>query len=340
MTFFIGEIGVNHENNIDNALKMIDHLSYAKWDAAKFQSYKANKLARKESPSYWDTSKEKIKSQHELFSKFDSWNIQEYKYLQKYCLKKGIEFMTTAFDLDTLNDIDELVIRHKISSSDITNFQLINAVAKKNKPIILSTGASNLNEIERAVKWIKQVNDKPLCLLHCVLRYPTEIKYANIGRINSLIKSGLAESYGYSDHTVPPSSFEAIKASLTFGASVIEKHFTYNKDLPGNDHYHAFDKDDAFQMREIDNFQTQLIGSSKIEVEGEESARENARRSLTSTRKIFKGEFLTKDNITAKRPLKGGICASKWIEFIGKKVIRDINLDEPILYSDIENVYN
>lgn len=337
MTFFIGEIGVNHENNIDNALKMIDDLSYAKWDAAKFQSYKANKLAREKSPSYWDTSKEKIKSQHELFSKFDNWNFEEYKYLHKYCEKKGIEFMTTAFDLDTLDDIDILVKRHKISSSDITNFQLIDAVAKKGKPIILSTGASKLDEIKRAVSWIKAVNDKPLCLLHCVLRYPTEIKYANIGRINALTESGLAESYGYSDHTVPPSSFEAIKTSITLGAKVIEKHFTYNKELPGNDHYHAFDRGDALRMIELTDFQNELIGNSQFDVSGEESARDNARRSITSIRKILKGEILTPKNITSKRPLKGGICASQWEHFIGKKVNKDINLDEPILFSDLEN---
>jgi len=240
----IAEIGVNYYDiaikegitPMEAAKKMIMEANDAGIHAVKFQTYKAETLAAKASPSYWDLSEESTTSQFELFKKFDSFGYTEYKELKEYSDELGIEFLSTAFDFESADYLDELMNVYKISSSDLSNIPFIEYQAKKNKPILLSVGASNLEEIELAVDTIRAYNDKPLVLLHCVLEYPTPLEHANLLKIASL-KNQFPELYiGYSDHTKPTESDDVIKTAYNLGAVCVEKHYTLDKTLKGNDH--------------------------------------------------------------------------------------------------------
>ena len=190
MVDIICEIGVNHENSIRNAVKMINeigHFSSVKNInlIAKFQYYDAEKLACEDSPSYWDTNQEKTRSQRELFKKYDKFKLKDYIYLADECKKNNIEFMVTAFDEESLEKINPYVKRHKIASADITNIPLLRKVASYNKPIILSTGAATNQEIEIALVELNS-NKNDITLLHCVLLYPTPDENSQLGIIDIL----------------------------------------------------------------------------------------------------------------------------------------------------------
>ncbi len=169
----IAEAGVNHEGDMENAKRLIDEASEANADVIKFQTYKAETIASKDSPSYWDRSEEPTESQYKLFKKYDKFWKKEFEELKLHCDKAGIDFMSTTFDIDSALFLNDLMDVYKISSSDITNKPFIEYIADFGKPIILSTGASNTDEIDRAVKWIKKKN-VDLAILHCILNYPTE----------------------------------------------------------------------------------------------------------------------------------------------------------------------
>ena len=190
MIDIICEIGVNHENSINNSLNMIKEISQLSNIQninliVKFQYYDAEKLACENSPSYWDTNKEKTKSQRDLFKKYDKFALKDYIYLADECKKNNIEFMVTAFDEESLEKVNPYVKRHKIASADITNIPLLRKVASFDKPIILSTGAANENEIEIALKELNEKNND-ITLLHCVLLYPTPDENSQLGIIDIL----------------------------------------------------------------------------------------------------------------------------------------------------------
>ena len=185
LPYLIAEIGVNHEGSLDTARKLIDLAKEGGANAAKFQTYKANTLASKNSPSYWDTKKERTKSQYELFSKYDSFGEKEYYSLYLHCKENDIEFISTPFDHYSVDYLDQYMSFYKISSSDITNIPLLEYIGKKGKPIILSTGASYLDEINLAINKIQSCGSSDIALLHCILNYPTPNKDANLNMISS-----------------------------------------------------------------------------------------------------------------------------------------------------------
>lgn len=310
----IAEIGVNYYDvaeklNIslmEAAKFMVLAARNAGIHVAKFQTYKAETLASKHSPSYWDTSEEPITSQYELFKKFDAFGEAEYKELSGFCNRVGIEFCSTPFDFESADYLDSMMDVYKISSSDLTNLPFIKYVARKNKPILLSTGASNLDEVREAVDCIRHCNDRELVLLHCVLEYPTPYEHANLGRIRTL-KQEFPDIYiGYSDHTKPDASYEVIKTAYLLGATVVEKHFTLDKTLRGNDHYHAMDPHDATEILQGIQRLERLKGMPEICVlPTEETARENARRSIVAAIDISEGAVLTEDMLIFKRPGTG-----------------------------------
>jgi N-acetylneuraminate synthase len=246
--------------------------------------------------------------------------------LKEYCDEIGIEFMSTPFDIESANFLNEIMDVFKISSSDITNKPFIEYICKFNKPIILSTGASHLYEIQEAVSWIEKFGN-PLALLHCVLNYPTPDKNANLGMILGLKKAFPNIMIGYSDHTLPK-NMKVCEMATMLGSVIIEKHFTYDKTLQGNDHYHAMDKEDLKLFRKNLKRTFEILGNFKVEaLEDEESARANARRSLVANQDIKKGKIITKDMLTFKRPASG--ISPKFIdEVVGKKANRDIDEDE------------
>lgn len=323
--YIIAEAGVNHEGSMDIAKRLVNEAKEGGADAIKFQTYKADTLASKDSPAYWDTTKEPTKSQHELFSKHDSFWEKEMIELKHYCEQVDIEFMSTPFDVESAGFLDELMDVYKISSSDITNKPFIEYICQFNKPIILSTGASHLWEIQEAVGWI-EVFGNPLALLHCVLNYPTPDENANLGMILGLKKSFPDKMIGYSDHTLPK-DMKVCEMATVLGSSIIEKHFTHDKTLPGNDHYHAMDKDDLIHFRQNLVRVFDVLGEFKIvALEDEASARQHARRSLVAAHGIPKGKVIEQADLTFKRPAHG-ISPRSIDDVIGKVALENIKED-------------
>jgi N-acetylneuraminate synthase len=222
----------------------------------------------------------------------------------------------------------------KISSSDITNKPFIEYICSFGKPIILSTGASDLEEVQDAVNWIKPFN-APLVLLHCVLNYPTPDENANLGMIVGLKEAFPNNIIGYSDHTLPK-EMKVCEMATMLGSVIIEKHFTHDKSLPGNDHYHAMDKEDLKVFNKNIDIAFEILGSFKIEsLADEEKSRLNARRSLVAAKDISKGKIIEKSDLTFKRPAHG--ISPKFInEVVGKIATIDIQ-EDTVLKEDMIN---
>ena len=334
MPYIIAEAGVNHEGDFDLARRLIDEAAESGANAVKFQTYKAETIASKYSPAYWDLSKEPTKSQFSLFKKYDGFWKNEFEQLKSYCDIAGIEFMSTPFDTESATFLNELMDVFKISSSDITNKPFIEFICEFNKPIILSTGASFVNEIDEAVGWIENKN-VPVALLHCILNYPTDNTNANLGMITDLLNKYPDKLIGYSDHTLP-NNMKVLEVATLLGARIIEKHFTHDKNLEGNDHYHAMDKEDLKGFINSMEKVLSIIGENKkFSLESELPARENARRSLIAACDIPVGETITVDHLTWKRP-GVGISPKDIEKVIGRKTIGEIFEDEMLTWEKLK----
>ena len=336
--YIIAEIGVNHEGSMEKAKLLIDLAKEGGADAAKFQSYKANTLASRNSPSYWDLTKENTKSQYELFKKYDSFNKDQYIELAEYCKTREIDFLSTPFDEDSLRFLSPIVPFFKVASADITNKPFLREVAKQNKPIVLSTGASTLGEIELSLEIINSINNVDVALLHCILNYPTPNKDANLGMISCLAKIYPNNIIGYSDHTLPDKNMNSLISAYLLGAVIIEKHFTNDKDLPGNDHYHSMDIVDLKNLKKIIKDIDELIGSEEIKkpIKSEAISRQNARRSIVLKKNFQKDHIISSDDITCKRPGEG-ISPIHWDNIIGMKLLKSLPSDHILKWSDISN---
>lgn len=324
--YIIAEAGVNHEGSMELAKRLIAEAQEGGANAIKFQTYKADTIASKHSPSYWDLSKEPTTSQHELFKKYDKFWKKEFEELKKECDQVGIEFMSTPFDVASATFLNDLMDVFKISSSDITNKPFIEYMAAFRKPILLSTGASELHEVQEAVSWIN-AHKAPLALLHCVLNYPTADENANLGMIKGMKYHFPDHIIGYSDHTLPR-DMKSLEAAWLLGAEILEKHFSHDKSLPGNDHYHAMDKEDLKVFRKNTARIVNLLGEFEIKsLPSEAPAIKNARRSLVAVSDIAKGEKIKAEHLTWKRPASG--ISPKFInDVIGKTALIDIKEDD------------
>lgn len=334
--YIISEVGVNHEGDLDKAKQMIEEVANAGGDAVKFQAYKAETLASKYSPAYWDTEKEKTKSQYELFKKHDTFWKSEFEELADYCKEYDVDFLATPFDIESTDFLEPLMPSYKIASADITNKPFLEYIALKGKPILLSTGASTISEIWRAVEWIKNKGNSQIVLLHCVLNYPTDYKDANLGMINHMKEIFSDFVIGYSDHTLPEYTNDVLTTAWHLGAMVLEKHYTWNKKLPGNDHYHAMDYNDLKSFVEKIELNREILGQfNKNYLESEENSRKYARRSLVAKKSIPKGKIIEKKDITWKRP---GTGIPPWMmgHLIGGKALEDIKEDEILKFDKIK----
>ncbi|HLP10791.1 MAG TPA: N-acetylneuraminate synthase family protein [Flavobacteriales bacterium] len=328
--YIIAEAGVNHEGSMELAKRLIEEAAEGGAHAIKFQTYKAETIASKNSPSYWDRTKEPTASQFELFKKYDKFWKKEYEELKKYCDKAGIEFMSTPFDVESATFLNDLMPVYKISSSDITNLPFIEYMCAFGKPVILSTGASYVWEVQQAIETIQR-SGNPLCLMHCVLNYPTQDENANLGMIIDQRNKFPDLIPGYSDHTLP-GNMEVLVTATLLGAAVLEKHFTHDKKLPGNDHYHAMDKEDLKLFHKRLDYTFSILGSfKKAPLATEEISRNNARRSLVAKRKIEKGKKIEREDLTWKRPASG-ISPRSIHEVIGKTASRSIEEDEVMFW--------
>lgn len=338
--FFIAEIGVNYYDIaaqrkiglLEAAKLMIDEAVGAGLDAVKFQTYKAEKLASVHSRAYWDTNEEPTLSQYELFKKFDLFGFEEYKALAEYCKERNIFFLSTPFDYDSADFLEPIVPAYKISSSDITNIPFIKHIAKKGKPVLLSTGASDIDEIKTAVSTIAEEGVKDIVVMHCVLEYPTPYEHANLNMILSLKKEFPDKFIGYSDHTKPDECADVIKTAWLLGAVFVEKHFTLDKSLKGNDHYHSMDPQDAQKIKKGMEFIKVIRGDSfKKCLDSEAVSRLNARRSIVADVDIMEGSIITREMITFKRP-GTGISPANVDNVIGRKAKVNIKRDTILQY--------
>jgi sialic acid synthase SpsE len=330
--FIIAEAGVNHEGSMDTARRLIDEAAEAGADAIKFQTYRADTIASRDSPAYWDTTKEPTTSQHELFSKYDRFWKTEYEQLRRHCDEAGIEFLSTPFDLESATFLNELMGVFKIASADLTNLPFVEHIASFGKPIVLSTGASYLWEIEEAVATIR-ASGNPFALLHCILNYPTERQNANLGMLLDLGRHVPDALLGYSDHTQPDPDGTVLVTAVLLGAVVLEKHFTHDKTLPGNDHYHAMDRHDLATYRARMTEVLSIVGAQhKTALPSEEPARRNARRSLVAARAIPAGTTIGEADLTWKRPAHG-VSPKHLREIIGRVARVDIDEDAVLQWS-------
>ncbi|QWD46247.1 acetylneuraminic acid synthetase [Polynucleobacter paneuropaeus] len=335
--YVIAEIGVNHEGSINQAKRLIELAKEGGADAAKFQSYKADTLASKHSPSYWDTSKEPTTSQHALFKKYDGFGSNEFIQLAEHCKLVGIDFLSTPFDDASIEFLDPLMPFFKIASADLTNLPFLRKVASKGKPIILSTGASTLGEIDFAIEAVRHAGCDSIALLHCILNYPTENRNAHLGMIKGLKRAYPEHVIGYSDHTLPDDAMTPLVTAFLLGAVILEKHFTHDKTLPGNDHYHAMDVNDLSRFVEISSAIEVLIGGNdyKRPIETEQLSRKNARRSIVVDKDIKQGEIFSSENLTYKRP-GTGLSPMLWDQVIGHKANLNLEEDHILKWSDID----
>ncbi len=332
--YIIAEAGVNHEGSIETAKRLIYEAAEAGADAIKFQTYRAESIASKHSPAYWDMEKEPTDSQYKLFQKYDKFWKTEFEELKKCCEESKIEFLSTPFDIESAQFLNDLMGVFKISSSDLTNKPFIQLLCNYGKPVILSTGASNIDEIDRALSWI-DTEGVPVALLHCVLNYPTANMDANLSMIRSLRTVYPDRIIGYSDHTLPE-DMQNLETAWLLGAQILEKHFTHDKTLPGNDHYHAMDSKDLALFKKNVSRVVESIGSEgKRSLECEAPARLNARRSLVALRAIPKGTPILPEMLTWKRPAHG-ISPADIDRVINRKANCDIAGDELLTWSKLK----
>jgi len=326
--FIIAEAGVNHNGSIKTAKKMIDRAAECGADAIKFQTFKSENLVSKtaKKAEYQINNTSNYDSQFIMLKKLEL-SFDSFKELNVYCKSKNILFLSTPFDMESIEFLESIDMNiWKIPSGEITNLPYLIKIANTRKSVIMSTGMSNTDEIEEAVKLLKNNGAGEIKLLHCNTEYPTPYEDVNLRAMQTLRKKFKCE-VGYSDHT---QGIEVSIAAAALGANIIEKHFTLDKDMEGPDHKASIEPDEVKEMiKSIRNIE-KALGTDEKKVSGSE--RKNisiARKSIVAKKNIKKGEILSEDNIAAKRP-GDGISPMKWFDVIGKTAARDFEEDELI----------
>ena len=331
-TFIIAEVGSNHDCKLRQAKKLIDAAADAGADAVKFQTFLADKLVAKTSlkAEYMERVSEK-KSTYDIFRKIELPREWHYE-LAEYANKRGLIFLSSVFDKEGVNLLDEIgVPAFKIASGELTNLPLLRYTAEKGKPMIVSTGASTIGEIEGAVSIIKATGNQEIILLHCVSNYPAATEDVNLRSMVTMQRTFQLPT-GYSDHTL---GIIAPLVAVALGAVIIEKHFTLNKKLSGPDHFYALEPEELKTM--VENICTikKLMGSSiKQPAKSEKESRNLGSRSIFAKTDIPAGTTITGEMLAILRPAIG--LQPKYIDVIvGRKARVDINRYEPITWDNI-----
>ncbi|WP_270670120.1 N-acetylneuraminate synthase [Paraclostridium bifermentans] len=326
--FIIAEAGVNHNGDIEIAKKLIDVASESGVDAVKFQTFKTEKLVSKNAPKaeYQRETTKKAESQFDMIKKLEL-DQNTHKILIEYCRKKNIMFLSTPFDLDSMKELNELGVEiFKIPSGEINNLPYLRQAAKLGKPLILSTGMSNLAEIEEALSVLYENGCKDITVLHCNTEYPTPIEDVNLNAMIT-IRDAFKVKVGYSDHTL---GIEIPIAATSMGAQVIEKHFTLDKNMDGPDHKASLEPNELKDMvKSIRNIELALGNGIKKPSKSEYKNKAIARKSIVALTKIKQGDVFTENNITVKRP-GNGISPMLWDKIIGTVSNKNYDEDELI----------
>lgn len=330
-TLIIAEAGVNHNGDIAKAKALIDKGAEAGVDYVKFQTFKAEKLVTKQAQraSYQDKNTQNNDSQYEMLKKLELSQALHQE-LMDYCNQKGVKFLSTGFDSESLVFLAQLGITiAKVPSGEITNLSYLRQVASLFPEVILSTGMATIGEIKDAVKVLTDngVSKDKITILHCNTEYPTPMEDVNLKAMLH-IQRELGLPIGYSDHTL---GIEVPIAAIALGATVIEKHFTLDKTLPGPDHKASLEPNELKAMvSAIRNIEKAIGGSGLKEVsKSEEKNKPIARKSIVASTNIKKGDIFTPENLTVKRP-GTGISPMQWDGVIGKEAKRDFQEDELI----------
>lgn len=300
--FIIAEAGSNHDGKLEQAKKLIDVAKEAGADAVKLQTYCAEKLYSRKTPTMKYLKKDKLVKKDEtvwdLIKKIEmprEWH----KPLADYCKEKELIFLSTPFDLEAVDELEGFVPAYKIASFEITHLPLLEYVAKKGKPIILSTGMADLSDIELALETIYKQGNKDIILLHCAVGYPPKYEDINL-RTMETMRRAFQLPVGFSDHTL---GITSDIAAVALGACVIEKHFTLDRKLPGPDHPFALESDELKDMvQAIRDTEASLGSPIKRHTKSEGEMHRLGRRSLVAACNIPKGTKITKEIIDVKRP--------------------------------------
>lgn len=329
----IAEAGVNHNGNIENALRLIDVAANAGVDYIKFQTFKAENLvsrsAKKAEYQIQNTGDIK-ESQLQMLKKLEL-SEEQHERLIAYCKEKKVKFFSTAFDLSSLEYLQSIGLDMvKIPSGEITNLPYLRKAASLFRKVILSTGMSTMQEISDAMHvFLKAgISKENITILHCNTEYPTPMEDVNLKAIQHIQKE-FQTAVGYSDHTL---GIEIPVAAVALGASIIEKHFTLDKTMKGPDHKASLDPNELKAMVfAIRNIEKAISGSGLKTVSSSEQKNINiARKSIVANRRIAAGERFSEENLTVKRP-GSGISPMKWDEVIGKTATKDFDIDELII---------
>lgn len=326
--FIIAEAGVNHNGSLKLAKKMVEKAVEAKVDAIKFQTFiSENVVSKNAKKAEYQVKNTEIRkeTQLEMVKKLEL-SFNDFIGLKEYCNIKNIEFLSTPFDLESIEFLKKLGMKvWKVPSGEITNLPYLRKIAEVADEIILSTGMSDLDEISKAVDILKKENKKIL-ILHCNTEYPTPMEDVNL-RAMELLKEKFNVEVGYSDHTL---GIEVPIAAVALGARIIEKHFTLDKNMEGPDHKASLEPGELKKMvTGIRNIEEALGKKQKEVTESEKKNKDIARKSIVAKKNIKKGEIFTEENLTVKRP-GNGISPMQWDEVIGKISIRNFEEDELI----------
>jgi len=332
--FVIAEAGVNHNGDLRLAKKLIDVAKGAGADAVKFQSFKADELVSKyaEKARYQRHTRGDEESQLEMIKKFELAE-KDFGDLSACARKKEIVFLSSPFDRASVDTLDKLgVPAFKIPSGEITNFPLLRHIARKRKPIVLSTGMSTLGEIEDAVGVIREEGAEEIVLLHCVSRYPARAEDMNLGVMKTL-RCAFDLPVGLSDHTL---GITVPIAAVALGACVIEKHFTLDKSLPGPDHRASLEPGELKQMiRAIREVEKAMGNGDKMPSKEEKQIQKAARRSIVAAVSIPRGTIITGAMLAVKRP-GTGVEPKYMHRVVGAVARRRIGQDEPLTMNKLE----
>lgn len=323
--FIIAEAGVNHNGDLALAKQLVDAAVTAGADAVKFQTFKAERLASASAPkaAYQLQTTDRSESQLEMLRRLEL-SEPAHRALMAYCQEWRILFLSSPFEEESADVLEQLgVCAFKIPSGELTNLPFLEHVARKGKPMIVSTGMSTLAEVEQAVQAIRQMKNSQVVLLHCVSDYPADPSDANL-RAMQTMADAFKVPVGYSDHTP---GIEVALAAVALGACVIEKHFTCDRTLPGPDHRASLEPDELRRLVQgIRMVESALGDGRKAPVPREANTAAVARKSLVAARDIPAGSLLTEESIAIKRP-GTGLPPAMLPSLVGRKTLRDIPVD-------------
>jgi len=331
--FIIAEAGVNHNGDLLKAYRLVDEAKKAGANAVKFQTSIPSKSISK----YAKMAKYQIDNIGEETSMIEiakkiSLPFDSFKKLKKYCDEIGIIFLSTPFHLEAVDFLNDLVPYFKVASGEIVNYPLLKSIAKKKKPIILSTGMSCLSDVEGALRIIYNEDNNNIIILHCTSNYPCPFNEVNLKAMQTLA-AAFKLPVGYSDHTL---GIEVPVAAVAMGAKIIEKHFTLDKKLPGPDHKASLEPSELKEMvKAIRNIEKALGNGIKKPNDSEIEIMKVARKSLIATRDIRAEEIIKETDITIKRPGTGILPKFREI-VIGMKLINSIRQDEPFRWENFK----